>query len=272
VTVVVALDQEQFLPGEPLPVSVKITNFSGQRLHLGAERDWLTFSVESVDGFVVIKNADVPVVGEFDLDSSQMATKKVDLAPYFMLTRSGRYHVVATLRIKEWRAQEASAPKLFDIINGVVLWSQDFGVPEPAGAAGTPGHAPEMRKYSLIKANYQSSQMRLYAQVSDALNARVYKISAIGPLISFSEPEAQVDQQSQLHVLYQSGGSLFSYMVMDPEGTIVRRELYDYVNRHPRLGVDDQGKVTVVGGVRRLHADEMPMVKMPNEVRIPSHP
>jgi hypothetical protein len=266
VTVEVVLDQDQFLPGEALPVAVKITNLSGQPLHLGAERDWLTFTVDSVDGFVVMKNSDVPVVGEFDLASSQMATKRVDLAPSFMLTRSGRYHIVATLRIKEWGAQEASTPKSFDVINGSVLWAQNFGVP------GSAGQEPEVRKYSLIKANYKVSQLRLYAQVSDPVDARVYSVKPIGPLVSFSEPEAQVDPQSQLHVLYQSGGSLFSYTVVDPQGEIVSRDIYDYVNHRPRLGVDDQGKVVVVGGVRRLHGDEMPMVKMPNEVQIPAHP
>jgi len=71
VSVEVVMDQEQFLPSEAVPVAVKITNRSGQPLHLGAEANWLTFSVESKDGFVVIKNAEVPVAGEFDLGSSE---------------------------------------------------------------------------------------------------------------------------------------------------------------------------------------------------------
>ena len=50
VTVDVVLDQEQFLPSESLPVAVRITNRSGQPLHLGADTNWLTFSVESVSG------------------------------------------------------------------------------------------------------------------------------------------------------------------------------------------------------------------------------
>jgi hypothetical protein len=79
-----------------------------------------------------------------------------------------------------------------------------------------------------------------------------------------------VDQFSQLHVLYQTGGSVFSYTVIAPNGTIVSRELYDYVNSRPRLGLNGEGKVVVVGGVRRLKSNEMPMVKMPNEVRIPA--
>ena len=55
VTAEVTLDQDQFLPGETLVAAVRITNRSGQALHLGAEPDWLSFSVESRDGAVVAK-------------------------------------------------------------------------------------------------------------------------------------------------------------------------------------------------------------------------
>jgi len=267
VTVEVAMDQNEFLPGEALPVAVKITNRSGQRLHLGEDPNWLTFNVESVDGFTVIKTAEVPVVGGFDLDSSQMATKRVNLQPCFILNQAGRYRIVATLRIKEWAAQEPSEAKLFDIVNGVTLWSQDFGVPGPPE-----GHAPEARKYSLIKVNYLRSQLRMYVQVSDPADAQVYKVQAVGQMVSFSQPEEQVDQMSNLHVIYQTGASIFSYTVIDPNGAIVSRELYDYVNSRPRLGINDQGQVVVIGGVRRLKPAEMPMVKMPNEVQIPAKP
>ena len=87
VDVKVVLDQDQFLPSETLPLAVRITNRSGQTLHLGADPDWLTFSVESDDHFIVVKNSEVPVLGEFDLGSSQVATKHVDLQPYFDLAR-----------------------------------------------------------------------------------------------------------------------------------------------------------------------------------------
>jgi len=133
VTVAIVLEQEQFLPSETVPVAVKITNRSGQPLHLGAEASWLTFDVESADGLIVVKNAEVPVTGEFDLNSSQTATKRVDLAPYFGLTRPGRYRMVATVRIKEWSKEMASPPKNFDVITGARIWAQDFGVPAPAG-------------------------------------------------------------------------------------------------------------------------------------------
>src|ERR1017187_5645537 len=248
VSVEIVLDQEQFLPSESVPVAVRITNRSGQPLHFGADASWLTFNVESTDGFVVVKNADVPVSGAFDLDSSQMATKRVDLAPYFGLSRPGRYNIITTVRIKEWHAEVASSAKAFDIINGAKIWSQDFGLP---ASAGETNGAPEVRRYSLIEANYLRSQLRLYVQVSDESETRVFKVSAIGPLVSFSQPESKLDRLSNLHVLYQSGAQVFTYSVVSPNGDVIRREMYDYFNSRPRLGVNDAGDIVVVGGVRR---------------------
>src|SRR5271170_4402742 len=135
VSVNITMDQDQFLPSETLPVAVHITNRSGQSLHLGADANWLTFDVESADGFIVIKNADAPVQGEFDLGSSEVATKRVDVAPYFTLTQTGRYRIIATVRIKDWSTEISSQPQSFDVINGAKLWSQTFGVPTPAGAS-----------------------------------------------------------------------------------------------------------------------------------------
>jgi hypothetical protein len=263
VDVEVTLEQEQFLSGESLPVAVKITNRSGQPLHLGADASWLTFSVESADGFVVIKNADVPVKGEFDLASSQLAIKRVDLAPYFVISKQGRYHIIATLRIKDWSVEVSSPAKMFDVITGAKLWEQDFGVPATNGA-------PEVRKYVLEQANYLRAQLRLYLQVSDAAESRIYKVVALGPMVSFGQPEAQVDRFSNLHVLWQSGASVFAYTVVNPAGEIARQEIYDYFTTRPRLGVNGAGETVVVGGVRRMKPNELPQVQAPNE--LPAHP
>ena len=263
VTVNVVLDQEQFLPNESLPVAVRITNRSGQPLHLGADANWLTFSVTSVDSFVVTRIADVPVQGEFDLGSSQMATKRVDLAPYFKLTRQGSYRLVATVHIKDWNAEIPSPPQSFDVIDGAKLWSQTFGLPAPAGVTNG---APEVRKYTLEQANYLRSQLRMYVQVSDESETRIFKVRAIGPMVSFSQPEALVDRFCHLHVMHQSGARIFTYSVVNPGGDIVRQEIYDYFNTRPRLHTDDDGNITVLGGARRVKPNGMPAVMPPNEV------
>ena len=255
VSVKVVPDQDQFLPGETLPVAVQISNRSGQTLHLGGEEDWVTFSVESKDGFVVSKSGEVPVKGDFVLDSSKVATKRVDLSPHFELGRPGRYLVTATVRIKEWDREFSGKPAAFDIITGTKLWEQEFGVPLRAGQSGD----PEVRKYALQQANYLKRELRLYARVTDASEAKVFRVFSIGPLVSFSRPEPQVDKSSNLHVLCQSGARAFTYSVINPDGELVARQTYDYINSRPRLKVDDAGKIVVVGGLRRPTRDDLPV-------------
>jgi len=264
VTVQLSLEQDQFLPGETLPLTIRVFNNSGQSLHLGADANWLKFSVESKDdSFVVMKNGDPPVVGAFDLGSSEVATKRVDLAPYFVMTHAGRYRVVATVHIPEWGTDLASLPKEFDVIDGARLWSQDFGVPAPAGATN---QLPVVRKYILEEANYLRQQLRLYVLVSDQSGARILKVSAIGPMVSFSRPEAQLDRASNLHVIYQSGAHSFIYSVVNPDGSITRQEIYDYLTTRPRLAVNDAGDIVEQGGVRRVKPGELPAMKAPDEL------
>jgi len=256
ISVDVTMKQEQFLPGESVPVYVHVTNRSGQTLHLGDDNEWLSFLVESDDGFIVVKKSDPSVIGAFDLGSSEVATKRVDLAPYFSLSRNGRYKVTATLHIKAWSTDVASSPKKFNVIQGAELWSQAFGVPDSA-ATNAP---PLVRKYTLVEANYLREQLRLYVQVTDATGGSL-KVNAIGPMISFGQPEAQLDPLSNLHILYQNGASTFTYAVINPDGDITQREVYDYVSTRPRLRQDDNGTISVYGGVRRV---EMPPVQAPD--------
>jgi hypothetical protein len=265
VTVEVSFPQKDFLAGEAIPTTVQVKNRSGQTLHLGSEPDWLTFVVESRDGFVVIKTGDVPVLGKFDLESSQVATKRVDLAPYFVLPEQGRYNVTATLRIKDWNQEISSKPASFDIIDGAKLWSENFGVPLPAGVTNTP---PEVRKFTLEQANYLRSELRLYLRLTDATGERILKVVPIGPMVSFGQPEAEIDKSSKLHVLYQNGARSFNYSVFDADAELIVRQTY-YYNRdsRPRLKADQDGGINVMGGERRANPSDFPPESPANDRR-----
>jgi hypothetical protein len=255
VSVEVTQEQDQFLPGEAMPTAVRITNRSGQDLQLGGEPDWLTFSVQGRESQVVSKRGEVPVLGNFILGSSRVATKRVDLAPYFVLTHSGRYSVTATVRIKQWNRSITSEPKRFDVIEGAKLWEQAVGVPNPAAAPDAP---PEVRKFVLQQANYLKSELRLYVRLTDATGTRTFRVLPIGPVVSFGRPEPQVDKFSNLHLLCQDGAHSFSYTVINPQGEIIARRTYEYTDTRPRLQPDMSGKILVTGGVRRPASNDVP--------------
>ncbi len=254
VTVEVFPEQQQFLTAEALPVAVRITNRSGQALRLGADEDWLTFGFESSDGRGVAKLGEAPVQGEFVLESSEVATKRVNLQPYFALMEPGRYLLTATVRIKEWNQEVQSAPRELNIIAGAKLWEQEVGIPRAAGATNT---APEVRRYILQQANYLKGQIRLYLRVLDGYG-RVVRVFPVGKMISFSRPEPQVDKACNLHVLYQDGPTSFNYTLFDLDGTVVRHQTYEYTLTKPRLTLDREGDIKVTGGARRLSQTDVP--------------
>lgn len=253
VSVDVSFPQDQFLAGEAMPITVRVVNRSGQTLQFGDDQDWLSFSVESKDSFIVRKKGEVPVDDEaFELASSKQAKKTVDLAPYFAFSKPGRYTVTASVYIKEWNQQISSTPYAFDIIIGSKMWEQEVGLPRPEGS----DRPPEVRRYALHQANYHRTRLMLYVQISDA-TGKVYKVFPIGPLLSFGQPEPQVDGLSNLHVLYQDGARSYSYTVIDPHGTVLIRQSYDMTSR-PRLKVNAEGQLMVIGGTRRFRASDLP--------------
>lgn len=250
VTVEVVVEQAQFLRDEPVPVKVRVTNRSGRTLHLGQDNEWLAFAIESLDGAVASKLAEPQVSGSFALESAQVATRLVDLMPCFDLSQPGRYTVAATVKIKEWNDEIMSKPKPFEIVRGTRLWEQVFGL---AAGAGT----PEVRKYTLQQANYRK-ELKLYLRLTDVDEHKVFRVFPLGPLVSFSQPEAQVDKASSLHVLCQTGARSFLFYVINPDGEVVLRQTHDYATTRPMLRSTDEGRIVVAGGARRVTAGDVP--------------
>ena len=250
VTVEIVVEQAQFLRDEPLAVKVRVTNRSGRTLHLGQDNDWLAFAIESLDGAVAGKLAEPQVSGAFTLESAQVATRLVDLMPCFDLSHPGRYTVAATVRIKEWNDEVAGKPMPFEIVRGTRLWEQVFGLPTGAGE-------PEVRKYTLQQANYRK-ELKLYLRLTDVNEQKTFRVFPLGPLVSFSQPEAQVDKANYLHVLFQIGARSFLFYVISPDGEVVQRQTHDYATTRPMLRSTDDGRIVVAGGARRVTAGDVP--------------
>lgn len=250
ISVELALDQDQFLRDESLPVKVRIVNRSGQTLRFSPGADWLSFNVETRDGKVVQKAGDLPGLEEFSLDSSMVATRLVDLSRAFNFELPGRYNMTAIIKVHEWNEEFASKAKPFEIVRGTKLWEQEFGIPSE-------NQAPEVRKYVLQQANYQKRLM-LYLRVTDMNERFTYRCFPVGPLVSFNRPEAQVDRVSNIHLLFQTGARSFRYAVYNPSAELLVRQYHEYGRTRPALRMNDAGGIFVSGGTRRILADDVP--------------
>jgi len=112
-------------------------------------------------------------------------------------------------------------------------------------------------RYALQQASYRR-QLKLYLRLTDVSENRVFRVFPIGPLVSFSQPEAQLDKASYLHVLFQTGARSFLFHVINPEGEVVLRQSYDYTETRPTLRANPEGRIYVGGGARHLTATDIP--------------
>ena len=252
-SVQVVLEQDSYLAGETLIAKVRVSNFSGQNLRFGKEADWLTFTVENAEHSGVSRQGTVPVMGEFTLEPSMTGAKKVNLAPYFELTRAGRYSVTASVTSPELRQTAQSKPVTFDIINGSSIWQQEFGVPGTGQDTGM----PEMRRYSLVQ-TLHSKSIKLYLRLTDVRQTRIFAVYPLGAMASFGSPEPQLDKFNNLHVLFQTGPRVFVHCLINPDGVLIARESYDLVSTRPVLHPESDGRVTVLGGTRHPMASDLP--------------
>jgi len=249
VTVEVVFDQEQFLRNESLPLRVRIVNYSGQTLHLGEHPDWLSFIVEGTTGEPLARTGSLPETTPISLENSKVASVKLDLMPYYDLGVTGRYRVTAMVRVPQLRETISSKPRNFDIVSGTVFWEQEFGVPSTG--------VPEVRKYALQQATFLK-QLRLYVRITPADESKTLRVVALGPLVSFARPEAQLDKLSNLHVLYQSSAKTFLYAVVTPQGDLIVRQTHEYMTTRPHLHRDAKDQIAVAGGERIYYPTDIP--------------
>jgi len=249
VTVDLVLDQEQFLRDESVPVKVRITNRSGRTLKLGGTADWLNFTLESREGRNIASLGELALKEEFTIESSMVATRQVDIAPLYNLALPGRYTISAEVKIPEWGQEIASKSKTFSVVGSAPLWEQVVGVPGTSGV-------PEIRKYVLQQA--QVKQLKLYVRVTDQNDYKTFKLMPVGQMVSFSRPEAQVDKESNLHLLFQSGARSFIYAVVTPQGDLILRQRHDYARTRPTLRLSEDGQIAVGGGQRFFSKDDFP--------------
>ncbi len=256
VTLSLQRDQEQFLPAERLPITVLIENQSGRTLTFGTHPRWLIFGVETRNGRVVAKLSDVPVDGEFVVESAERAKFTINLAPHFALQEPGQFSVTAQMAIPGTDQILSSSPIMIEILNGARLWAQEFGIPPAPGKENDP---PEIRKYLLQQANHLK-HIRLYVRITDASETRTFATFPAGTLVTFARPEPMVDKLGRLHLLHRFGLRSYTYHLIEPDGTVRIRQTYEISDSRPGLKVNAEGEVRVLGGIRRETSADLPPV------------
>ena len=99
----------------------------------------------------------------------------------------------------------------------------------------------------------------------------VYGLIPLGGFLTLTPPEARIDRQGQLHVLYQTGPRAFGYVEVDPNARILTKAVYSDFITKPQLIVND-GAVTVHGGEQIYPVPEHVMTNNEDAVAPPPKP
>lgn len=263
----ISLKQRLFLPGEAIELEVALLNNSGSPLTFSPEDGWLEFTVWSMlkptgEGSLVPRIKSVTVEETFTVKHTDSARTIVNLAPGFDLKRPGLYRVNASMVYRGASKPIAAEPLTFNVVSGYQLMEQVFGLPQ-----ASPGAEPEVRKYSLKQLTLtKPSEMHLYLAVSDASEDTIFRQLKLGRMAGSNKPPTQLDRLSNLHVLHQTeNGRHFVHSVVSPRGDLLVRETYESFGSQPSLRLDDEGIVSVKGGVLRARPDDI----LPAKLQLP---
>jgi len=234
--------RRQFVAGEPVRAVITITNHAGRDLVFQGDGrlSWLDFVVKTDRGEPITS----PSVTQFRavrVPVGQSLSREVDLSKLFRLNRIGTYSVYGTIRMPG-RGNNGflSNRAVFTVTKGRLIWTQKVGV------KGRPG---ETREYKVLTFS-DSRKTYIYIQVVDNITGQPLKTFALGEVLLFRKPQATVDRDQRLHVLFLSTPTVWTRVVIDVDGRAVSRDFHKRgASSDPRLVTFGNGEVVVAGSI-----------------------
>jgi len=261
VDISLSFKKDFFLADEAMLAELTIVNYSGRSIVLGEKADWLTFSIESSRNKTLSAERPLDIYGRFEIPNAGSGIRRVHLVPAFRLQEQGSYQIKATVVLPELGFKKSSEAVEVNILSANLLWEREFGLVSSAD-----GKPPEIRRYELMRSINEKS-IELYVRVSSQYRESIFGVYSLGNVVSFGEPERQVDRLSNLHVLFQNGARSFRYAIIKPNGEILLQQRWDYTNTRPRLSLGEQGLIEISGGMRQISYDDIPSPEAMNQVR-----
>ncbi len=241
IVVSLQMNRIQFVAGEALPVTVTITNHSGQNLIFqnNGHRNWLDFVVMSDKG-QPISTTGRNLFGAVNIPVGQTMSREVDISRLFRLNETGSFSVYAVVRLPGAKERDEfdSNRVLFSTTAGSLYWSQKIGV------NGAPGLTREYRILNFV--GVRSTQ--LYVQLVDDRTGAFLQTYSLGDVLLFRKPQVTVDRNQNLHVFYLVSPTMWAHSRIDSNGKFLGRELHQRGDEDPVMTTMADGSVTVGGG------------------------
>jgi hypothetical protein len=233
----------QYIAYEPLMATISITNLAGRDVDLrdAAGQAWFGFEITSKDGEPIASVPSAKVQPPLTIAAGGKVTQRIDLNSLFPMHEFGTYHVRAHIYFADLDKFFYSQTKAVEITGARPIWQKTVGMPNSAGS----GNA---RTYSLLS-NRFPDHTSLYVRVEDKDSGVVYRTYSLGRAIAFGEPQADIDQANQLHVLHCAAPRTWAYSHVGLNGELLAHSTFMETKSRPRLVHTPTGNVAVRGGM-----------------------
>lgn len=237
------MNRNRYVAYEPIHATITIANRAGKDIILGdpSGRPWLSFNVERIGSDAVLPYQGAPKLKPHVLGKGESIRETISLGRYYPLGALGNYSVRANVYFSEFGQYIVSNVRSFAVTDGNTLWKDQIGVTK----AGQP---TSYRVLSLLSFQ-EDDKMTLYVRIREERTGRVIATYAIGRLVLQQEPQATLDNDSNLHAFFLTGPRMYRHVVIDPDGGLISEDIHEAKNNStPELKIAQSGAVRVAGG------------------------
>lgn len=244
------LEKNTYVSYEAMEAEVTVYNRSGRDQVLGgpAGTTWLRFQVKDIKGNLLSPTSQRIAEEPILVKAGGRVVRKIDLTTFYPVYEFGTYRVRASAYLPPLEQYYESQEEKVNVSDGKVIWEEVVGAPPGYGGPYS------QRRFSLL--TYRGEQKtELYVRVRDEQSGGVYATFSLGAVILFHRPQAVVDQDGRLNVLYLGAPQVFAHTQVGFDGELIGRNVYraDGYSK-PILMLADGGGVRVRGG--RSEAEE----------------
>lgn len=240
----VRTNKRVYVAYEPIIATVTVANRAGKDVVLGDHDgvSWLTLQVNVVGGDRLMPYSGTPRFEPRVLAKNAMVEQTVSLGHFYPLGGQDTYSVRASVFFPELGQSFVSNHATFRVSEGTIFWQEQIGLASERSGRST------YRRFMLLSFQ-EDDHMSLFVRLKDERSNRVLATYALGRLVPHRDPQATIDAQSRLHVLFLTGPRFYRHSVIGPNGVREAEEIYQtHEGRHPQLVVSNAGNVRVAGG------------------------
>ena len=194
------------------------------------------FDIELGEGKLIKPFSAAPLLAGVELMPGETRTLEFNLPRLYAIQSVGLYKVRAV--VEYGGLNYASTPAQLEVARGFEMKRLMAGVPDDPMVS---------RTYVLEYMQKDPLQENLYLRIEDNAARVVYGMFNLGRIVRVRQPDLQVDESGNVHILFQTPGTSYLHLVFTPYGVPLLTENIPGGKGTPALLRMPNGRIEVTG-------------------------